>query len=373
MSRLTADQNTQLIIVSAFILLGGLVWAFFTFIYRPTEEDRDEKKEGTKEGTKEGKKEPGEKKENKENKEKKIEPPIEVSFREKVESNPTLFFPPEEVPIPLPEWLGRVNRKADENPHLGVEGPTGVGKTTTARVILADRSLEAASSHIITVLTAKQGDEWFPLQAIGIDNDLTYTSIDREAEGLLVELKRRLALGESEEKSRLPELTILVDDFTILSKECPNLALLIRKVLIIGRSLKIRLILLADTFLTKPLGIEGEGEIRKHFRMIRFRGRGKAYLEEPESRGRISLMGVKDLAEKLIIRAETVRFSSEDKDNNQTSPSDNLKSDNPPTQDRWLRALKMVSEGVLTQAEIAQEAKVSLTFVNQMNKIVNDS
>jgi hypothetical protein len=74
-------------------------------------------------------------------------------------------------------------------------------------------------------------------------------------------------------------LTIVVDDFSTLVKECPVAADVVKLVARLGRSLRVRLVMLSDSALVKAIGLEGEGETRSNFAFIRLQRGHKGTLE----------------------------------------------------------------------------------------------
>lgn len=179
-----------------------------------------------------------------------------------------------EQPLPVRAWLDYVNRQPDRVPHVAIIGPSGAGKTTTATAILADRP------GGIVVLTAKEGDDWGGLPYVGIDDDATYTTAVDTFDALSTEVKQRL-LAVKQQRMTADWLTIVVDDFSTLVKEAPSAADVVKLVARLGRSLRVRLVMLSDSALVKAIGLEGEGETRSNFAFIRLR-RGHAGTLEVE-------------------------------------------------------------------------------------------
>lgn len=167
-----------------------------------------------------------------------------------------------EQPIGARAWLDYVNAQPDRVPHLAVIGPSGSGKTTLATAVLHDRRGQ------VVVLTAKEGDHWGGLPYVGIDEDATYTTANTMFAALDAEIKRRL-VETKRQRMTSDWLTIVVDDFSTLKNECALAPDVVKLVARLGRSLRVRLVMLSDSALVKAIGLEGEGETRSNFAFIR--------------------------------------------------------------------------------------------------------
>lgn len=174
--------------------------------------------------------------------------------------------------LPLTELLLYVNARPDEVPHLAIVGPSGSGKTTLAMAILASRPGQ------ILVLTAKEDDTWGGLPYIGIDDDATYTSARRTFDTLTEEVKARLIRTKHRQEPGA-WLTVVLDDYSTLQSECPGAPLVVKLIARLGRSLRVRLMMLSDSALVKALGLEGEGETRSNFAFVRLERGHAATLE----------------------------------------------------------------------------------------------
>ena len=169
-----------------------------------------------------------------------------------------------EQPLAARAWLDYVNSQPDSVPHLAVIGPSGAGKSTFTTAVLADRPGQ------IVVITAKEGDHWGNLPYIGIDDDATYTTanttfaaLDKEVKGRLVAVKQKRLTAEW--------LTIVLDDYSTLRIVCEAADEPFKLVARIGRSLRVRLVVLSDSASVKAWGIEGEGETRASFAFVRLK------------------------------------------------------------------------------------------------------
>jgi hypothetical protein len=165
----------------------------------------------------------------------------------------------------LDDLIEMCTDRGDEIPHLALVGGTGSGKTTLVVALLGMREGDIAA------LSGKEEDQftkWRGLKVVGLDDDLSYEPCITLFDQLLWELKRRnLAV-----KRRLPIgdiLTVVIDDLGVLRKECPSAINVVKYIARIGRSLKVRLIILSGSGQVKELGLEGEGETRDHFLFIK--------------------------------------------------------------------------------------------------------
>jgi hypothetical protein len=159
-----------------------------------------------------------------------------------------------EAPLAMRAWLDYMNRQPQQVPHVGIIGPSGAGKTTLATSLLQDREGQ------IVVISAKEGDHWGGLPVVGIDDDATYTTAVRTFDELNAEVKRRL-VDTKHNRMTADWLTIVVDDFSTLKGEAPTAADVVKLVARLGRSLRVRLVMLSDSALVKAIGLEG-GETR---------------------------------------------------------------------------------------------------------------
>jgi hypothetical protein len=169
-----------------------------------------------------------------------------------------------EQPLAMRAWLDYVNAQPDRVPHLAIIGPSGAGKTTAATAVLSDRPGR------VVVITAKEGDDWGGLPYVGIDRDATYATARETFAALEQEVKQRL-VDAKDKRLTADWLTIAVDDFSTLVKEVPIAADVVKLAARLGRSLRVRLVMLSDSALVKAIGLEGEGETRSNFAFVRLR------------------------------------------------------------------------------------------------------
>lgn len=179
-------------------------------------------------------------------------------------TTPLIDVPPDGTVLAMRAWLDYVNTQPDAVPHLAVIGPSGSGKTTLTTAVLHDRPGR------IVVITAKEGDHWGGLPYVGIDDDATYATANATFDALATDVKQRL-VAVKQQRMTADWMTIVVDDFSTLVKECPIAADVVKLVARLGRSLRVRLIMLSDSALVKAIGLEGEGETRANFAFLRVR------------------------------------------------------------------------------------------------------
>jgi hypothetical protein len=166
-------------------------------------------------------------------------------------------------------WVKLINDDIESLPHLAVVGPTRSGKTTLLTGVLLARTGR------VCVISAKSDDEWGGLPYISIDDDLTFTSAD----AALVQIKRELLHRQRQRKrerqagipNTLEPLTIVLDDYAQLRKECPSADSVVLALARLGASTRMRLVLMTYAWQVKELGLEGLGESRAHFGVIRLR------------------------------------------------------------------------------------------------------
>jgi energy-coupling factor transporter ATP-binding protein EcfA2 len=180
-----------------------------------------------------------------------------------------------DAPLSTRAWLDYVNAQPDAVPHLAVIGPSGAGKSTFTTAVLSDRPGR------IVVVAAKEGDHWGGLPYVGIDDDATYTTANATFAALDREVKQRL-VAVKQKRLTADWLTIVLDDYSTLRIVCEAADEPFKLVARIGRSLRVRLVVLSDSASVKAWGIEGEGDTRASFAFVRLkRGRtGTLDIEE---------------------------------------------------------------------------------------------
>lgn len=160
--------------------------------------------------------------------------------------------------VPVRSWLDRVNLQPDKTPHLAVTGPSGSGKTTLVLAVLADR----AGRLVVCTPKAARTDPWGGFPAVRLKpDDMSYAPLGAAIRAVYREMLRRNA---QEADTAADWLTLIVDDFSTVIGELPELKPLILRLLTLGRSVRIRLIIIDTETNVKAWGIEGRGEARNN-------------------------------------------------------------------------------------------------------------
>jgi hypothetical protein len=195
--------------------------------------------------------------------------------------------------LPAAEWLRLLNDQPDEVPHVVVVGGSGTGKTTFATALLASRAGQ------VCIITPKPDDDWGGLPAVTIDDDGGFRTASVAFSELLAEAKRRLVTTKRRQAPGDP-ITVVLDDYPALRAACPDADDAFLLIAQLGRSLRIRLIVLSYSGLVKELGLEGRGESRNHFVWVRLDRQRRAVLEWDERTQMLDTTAVPTLARKPI-------------------------------------------------------------------------
>ena len=164
---------------------------------------------------------------------------------------------PAELPLLLGEGLKLLN--ADPTaPHVGVIGATRLGKTTFVGVLLAHRQGE----FVIATPKAAQYDPWFGADVarpvIDMQNSsVDYAPIEQAVTNVHQEMLRRNTPGAS----ATPALTLVIDEWTQVVSELPNLAKKVINLLRMGAGCGIRLILMATDVNVRGWHMDGNAGV----------------------------------------------------------------------------------------------------------------
>jgi energy-coupling factor transporter ATP-binding protein EcfA2 len=171
-------------------------------------------------------------------------------------------------------WLHLVNEQPDGLPHLLILGGSGSGKSTLTRALLASRH-----GQIVIVTPKEEDSALWSLPIMTTDADGTFTTIAATLDSLLSELMRRVGATE--------QLTVVLDDYALIAcdKQTKEAARdLVLRVARIGRSRRMRLIVLADASNAATLGITGEAASLNNFATISVDRQRRATLTHDEQR-----------------------------------------------------------------------------------------
>lgn len=172
-------------------------------------------------------------------------------------------IPIQEKTMPHNLWMKLAQEYVDEAPHILIVGSTGSGKTWLAQALATTRA------GYVAILDPKwKPRKWGNAPAITVDDDLSYTSLERACQSLLEELKKRQVELKHGVETFQP-LTVVVEELPTLLDECPSAALLFKRLGQIGRELRIRVIGLSQSDRVKTLKLEGEGDARSNYLFIR--------------------------------------------------------------------------------------------------------
>lgn len=162
------------------------------------------------------------------------------------------------APLALRTWLDKANHTPDKNPHLVATGPSGSGKTTLIMALLADRP----GQFVICTPKHQDDDPWGGFPAVRpavVDGKFSFDAIKAAAKSVYDEMLRRNTQG-----SRGAEwLTLVLDDYGILIGKIPELSEWVLDMVALGRSVRVRIVLLSTETNVKAWGWEGRSEARE--------------------------------------------------------------------------------------------------------------
>lgn len=167
--------------------------------------------------------------------------------------------PPDAAPsaygVPAPEWLAHINQKPDKTPHLAVTGPSGSGKTTFVLAALSERPGE----FVICTPKHQDDDPWGGFPAVRLDpRTMSFAPIDRAIRTVYAEMLRRNAQGARD----TAWLTLVIDDYSTIIGKLPDQRDHVLDMITLGRSVRIRIVILATETNVEAWGWKGRGEAR---------------------------------------------------------------------------------------------------------------
>jgi energy-coupling factor transporter ATP-binding protein EcfA2 len=170
--------------------------------------------------------------------------------------------PVEENALTMSQWLDRVNNQPDRVPHLAASGPSGSGKTTLILAALHQRP----GRFVIVTPKSKRADPWGGLPVIRLrTEDMGFAPIGSAIEAVYAEMLRRNAENADVEDDWL---TLVIDEFSTVIGKLPELKEKVLDLVTLGRSSRIRVIILATETNVKAWGWEGRGEARHNVLFI---------------------------------------------------------------------------------------------------------
>lgn len=300
-------------------------------------------------------------------------------------------------PITLRQVVEHLNDRINEVPHWMCVGGTGAGKSTFCRLILAYR---VARGERFVILAGKRTAVFADIPSIGrdfiaSDGMITFDRIRSVTRALLTEVIWRDQ--QDFDQRNFEVLNIVIDDASILLSEVEEVVQLARTIALIGREIKMRLIILTGSKLLKELGLEGRGDLRDHFAIVTYHKKldgtritllRPRYDENEDSP--FDATRVPDLSAQSSIDASMAWMGGQSSEalldhvvtagakgfygvGMPTAASNNTSNNTPVTVARYTEILRRLQGGKESQHAIAAAVGVSLATVNQIAQALKSS
>ena len=162
--------------------------------------------------------------------------------------------------LPTEDWLDRLNDQPDRVPHLAVAGPSGSGKTFLVLAALAERP----GRHIVCTPKGERQDAWGGIPAhrlLVTTEQLSWAPISTAINAIYREMLRRNAENSEVDGDWI---TLVIDEFSTVIHKCPDACEQVLDLVTMGRSARIRVVILATETNVKAWGWEGRGEARNN-------------------------------------------------------------------------------------------------------------
>lgn len=177
--------------------------------------------------------------------------------------------------LAAPDTLPDILVATAEIERLLVVGGSGSGKTT-----LLQWFIEARRGHRVIVLDPHDNTRtWGDAQVVGAGQD--YESILLALTGLAQEIKARYQLratGIELTRDNCHPLVLVIDEWREVVHAIKEVAPLVMTCLTGGRKVEVATILGSHSDRAKPLGIDGEADLKDGFGLVRLKGgKGKPY------------------------------------------------------------------------------------------------
>lgn len=210
-----------------------------------------------------------------------------------------LSSPPAKQPLRAAQWLGAVNDDLTA-PHLGVVGPTRLGKTTFVLAALGRR----AGRQVITTPKSSDVDPWSGAAAHRLRFDLDARAVDWQPiagaiSGVHFEMLQRNATNRAKDAE---PITLVIDELSTTLANCDKATRQqVLELLNMGAGAGIRLVLIDPEINVKAWGIEGRGDIRGNLIFARVEDGRRWLLGRLDQAGRMADPAPLDTAEVVLL------------------------------------------------------------------------